>query len=527
MKDKYCVKLLSLIFLIFGCSLYNSDYDIVIKNANIVDGTNSGIFTSNIAVRGKNIVRIADDIEPAHASEVINADGLVVSPGFIDHHAHIQLSMDNRPLAENFLRQGITTILATTHSGDQPWPFGEYLDQLEPAPNVGYFAGFNWTRERVIGMEDRPPTEKELERMKDLVEQTMQEGALGLSSGLRYIPGRFAEMDEVVELARVVSDHGGYYVSHIRNEGPGVVEAVREVVEIAERADLPGQVQHHKTMGSKQWGDSEITLGIIDSARAEGIEIAADVYPYTATSTGSSVLFPGWALAGGPDSLRARLQDPKLEKKIRAGVRNRLIYERGGGELERIQFRELDSYPEYSGRTMADLAEDRGMPINVETGVDLAIELQLEGGFSGIWHVLDQDDVERILKYEYTMINSDGDPVGYGNGHPHPRTYGAFPRVIDKYVQDLGVLELEEVIHRMTDLSAQWIGLKNRGRIEEGYRADIIAFDPEKIEDKATFTAPHQYSVGVQHMLVNGAPVIRDASLTGKRPGQVLRGPAK
>jgi N-acyl-D-aspartate/D-glutamate deacylase len=280
-------------------------------------------------------------------------------------------------------------------------------------------------------------------------------------------------------------------------------------------------------MGSEQWGDSKITLGIIDSARSEGLKIALDVYPYNATSTSSSVLFPGWALAGGSDSLRIRLQDPNQKRKIKEGIRKRLQYERGGGELERIQFRTLESFPEYSGKTMADMARDRNLPINLESGIDLAIELQLKGGFSGIWHVLDEKDVINIIQYPYTMFSSDGDLVSYGNGHPNPRSYGAFPRVINKYVENLKALSLHEAIYRMTGLSAQWIGQNDRGQIQEGYYADIIVFNPVTLKDKATYTDPHQYSTGISHVVINGISVIKNASLTGKRPGKILWGPSR
>jgi len=524
-----------LFLLLFSCFLfYNCNnnspvkYDLLIINGDVIDGTGKPGFNADIAVKDDKIVEINSlGIDENNAKSVIDARDMVVAPGFIDHHAHIQNTIHEHPLAENFVRQGITTILASLHSGSQPWPFSKYLDQLDISPNVGYFAGFNWTRKKVLGFEDRAPTSEELERMKSLVAQTMEEGALGLASGLRYVPGGYANTNEVIELAKVASNFGGYYVSHIRNEGPGVVEAVREVIEIADRANLPAQVQHHKVMGSEQWGDSKITLGIIDSARSQGLKIALDVYPYSATSTSSSVLFPDWALEGGSDSLKVRLEDPEQRKEIKRGIRKRLKYERGGDELERIQFRKLESFPEYTGKTMADMARDRNLPINVESGINLAIELQLKGGFSGIWHVLDEKDVKRIIQYPYTMFNSDGDLVGYGNGHPHPRSYGAFPRVIRKFVEEQKVLSLHEAIYRMTDLSAQWIGQDKRGRIQEGFFADIIVFDPNTLQDRATYTDPHQFSTGISHVIINGVSVIKNASLTGKRPGKVLWGPSR
>jgi N-acyl-D-aspartate/D-glutamate deacylase len=442
---------------------------------------------------------------------VLDAEGLVVAPGFIDHHAHVQEAIFRRPLAENFVRQGVTTILASLHGGGQPYPLDERMAELNSTVNVGFFAGHNWTKRQVMGTENRPPTETELEQMRELIGEAMRAGALGLSTGLRYVPGAYSETEEVVELAKVAASHGGIYVSHMRDEGPGI----------------PVQAQHHKAMGSAQWGLTRRTIAMIDSARSAGLDVSLDVYPYTATSTSSRVLFPSWALAGGADSLEARLNDSETRARIEAGIRQRLIEERGGGDLRRIQFARFAAYPEYNGRTLADFAIDRGLPNTISTGVRLAIELQLQGGFSGIWHVLDDADVQRVIEYPYTMFCSDGDLVGYGEGNPHPRGYGAFPRVLSRYVRELGLLSLEEAVRRMTSLSAAQIGQRERGLVQEGMLADITVFDPEAVQDRATFTDPHQFAVGIRHVIVNGVAVMKNSSLTGEKPGRPLVGPAR
>ncbi len=503
-------------------------YDLLIAGGTVVDGTGAPRFRADVAIKGDRIARVArEGIPPESAETVLDATGLIVAPGFIDNHAHIQTTIHEYPLAENFLRQGITTILASLHSGDQPWPLDEYMASLDVAPNVGFFAGHTWVRRRVIGMANRDPTPEELEQMKDLVEQSMRQGALGLSTGLLYVPANYAKTEEIIELAKVAARYGGIYVTHMRDEGRGLIQSVAETIRIAAEAKIPAQINHHKAVGASQWGWSQRTLAMIDSARAAGLDIKHDLYPYTASSTGSSILFPAWALAGGQDSLVARLRDPAIRRKIEEEMMPIMEEERGGGDLSSIQFRVVPSDRRYDGKTLADLARDRGLPNTTRTGIQLVIELQMKGGFSAIYHSMHEDDVKRIMQHPWAMFETDGDLVGYGIGFPHPRSYGAFPRVLARYVRELGVLTLEEAIRKMTSLAADQIGQTERGRIGEGMFADITVFDAETIKDRATFTDPHQYPFGIRHVLVNGVPVIREGALTGAKPGRVLRGPAR
>ncbi|MBW3536135.1 MAG: amidohydrolase family protein, partial [Gemmatimonadetes bacterium] len=379
----------------------------------------------------------------------------------------------------------------------------------------------------VLGLEDRAPTPAELQRMRDLVARTMEQGALGLSTGLLYVPANFAETEEVIELAKVAAAHGGIYVSHMRNEASGLLDSVRELIRIADEARIPAQINHHKATGAGQWGWSERSLALIDSANAAGLRVTHDLYPYTASSTGSSILFPQWALAGGAEAFAARIADPQTRSRIEEEMRRIFEVDRVGHDISRIQFRTLPSDPSYNGRTLADLAADRGLPNDLETGIDLAIELQLAGGFSAIYHSMDEDDVIRIMRHPLAMFDTDGDAVGYGIGYPHPRSYGAFPRVLGRYVRELGVLTLEEAVEKMTSLPARWIGQDDLGVLAEGMRADVVVFDPEVVSDRATFTDPHQFSVGITHLLVNGTPVIREGALTGEKPGRWIRGPVR
>ncbi len=506
----------------------DSGYDILFTGGLIVDGLGNDAFVGDLAVRGDRIVAVSG--EPLDASEaelVIDIDGRVIAPGFIDNHAHVQTEMHEHPLAENFTRQGITSIVASLHSGDQPWPLDEYASSLSIAPNIAFFAGHNWTRTQVLGLENRAPDSDELQAMRDLVEESMRQGAMGFSSGLLYVPGNYAESEELIELAKVASRYGGIYVTHMRNEATGLLDSVNETLRIAEEADIPAHINHHKAVGVTQWGWSEQSLALIDDARERGLDITHDLYPYTASATKSAVLFPQWVLAGGPDAFAERVTDPDQLPQIREEMRDILTYDRTGGDLRRIQFRVLPSDPSYNGKRMADMAADRGLPNSIETGIDLAIELQLVGGFSVIFHAMDEADVIRIMQHPLSRIETDGDPVAYGDGFPHPRSYGAFPRVLARYVRELNVLTLEQAIMKMTSMSADLYSLSDRGRLEAGRYADLVIFDADTIEDQATFTDPHRYPIGIDHVLVNGEFIIRRGALTGERPGRWLRGPAR
>jgi len=503
-------------------------YDVVIVNGTVIDGTGAPRFRADVAIDDGRVALIdRDGIDPALGERVIDAEGQVVTPGFIDNHAHVQQTIAEYPLAENFLRQGITTLVASLHSGDQPWPLEDFASSLETAPNVGFFAGHSWTRKQVMGMDDRAPTPDELEEMKALVDQSMREGALGLSTGLLYVPANFAETEEIIELAKVASAHGGIYVSHMRNEASGLIESVAEVIRIADEADIPAQINHHKAVGAGQWGWSERTLAMIDSANAAGLTVTHDLYPYTASSTGSSILFPQWALAGGSEAFAQRVADPETRARMEEDMRFIFRTDRVGEDISRVQFRVLDSDESYNGRTLADWVADQGLEPNLENGIDAAIDLQLRGGFSAIYHAMEEEDVIRIMQHPLAMIETDGDAVGYGIGYPHPRSYGAFARVLARYVRELEVLTLEQAIEKMTSMPARWLGRDDMGVLAEGMRADVAVFDPAVIQDRATYTDPHQYSVGITDLLVNGVPVILDGGLTGEKPGRWLRGPVR
>lgn len=500
-------------------------WDVLIVGGTVVDGTGSERFRADVAIRSGRIVRISREGLPRDgAVRVIDAEGRIVSPGFIDLHAHLDPLL-RLPAAESHVRQGVTTALGGP-DGSSPWPLGTFLDTAQAyglGMNVAFLVGHNTIRRKVMGMANRAPTEDELEQMQAMVAQAMGEGAFGLSTGLKYLPGAYSTTDEVVALARVAADSGGIYTSHMREEGLGLIDAVAETIEIGRRAGIPVVLTHHKVVGQPMWGSSEQTLAMVDSARAEGVDVMIDQYPYTATYTGINVLVPAWAMAGGRESFMERLSDPVLRDSIIAGIVHNIVNDRGGNDLRRVQFARVTWMPELEGKTLADWAEMQGLRPTPEVGAELVIEAMRRGGASAIFHVLDEGDVERIMRHPQTMIASDGRLTQPGDGHPHPRWYGTFPRVLGRYVRERGVLTLEEAVRKMTSLPAARLGLEDRGRIAEGLVADIVVFDPDRVVDRSTFQAPHQYPDGIEWVLVNGVVTVERGEYKDVRAGRVLR----
>jgi N-acyl-D-amino-acid deacylase len=500
-------------------------YDLLITGGTVIDGTGAPRYRTDIAIRGDRIALISrDGLSPSAARRTIDARGLIIAPGFIDLHAHLEPLL-RLPDAESHVRQGVTTALGGPDGGG-PWPFAAYLDSaqaLRLGMNVAFLTGHNTIRREVMGLDNRAPTPAELERMRGMVAQGMREGAFGLSTGLRYLPGTFSKTDEVVALSQVAADSGGIYTSHLREEGLGLIEGVAEAIEIGRRARITVVLTHHKVIGKEMWGRSVRTLAMVDSARNAGVDVRIDQYPYTATSTGISVLIPPWALAGGDSAFERRLADRTLRDSIVRGIVQIINTDRGGGDLRRVQLARVSWQQSLEGRTLHDWAVERGLPPTPETGAELAIEAVRRGGASAIYHVLDEADVERIMRHPQTMIASDGRLTQPGDGQPHPRSYGTFPRVLARYVRERRVLTLEDAIHKMTGMPAATLRLADRGRILTGARADLTIFDADSVADRATFDEPHQYPAGIPYVIVNGTIAVDGGRFTGARAGRVLR----
>ena len=503
-------------------------YDLLIRGGTVIDGTGSARYRADVAITGDRVVALARQGDPGldvtRANRVIDATGKIIAPGFIDMHAHLD-PLPQLNEAESHVRQGVTTALGGP-DGSSPYPLGQYLAARERQGiglNVAFLAGHNTIRRAVLAMAKRAPTADELARMQQMVARAMGDGAWGLSTGLKYLPGGWAKTDEVIALARVAADSGGIYTSHLREEGLGLLEGVREAIEIGRAAHIPVVLTHHKAVGQKMWGQSTTTLAMVDSARRLGIDVMMDVYPYTATHTGIAVLIPEWAFDGGDSAFARRVRDPALRDSIHKGIVFNILNDRGGGDLRRVQFSRVSWMKSLEGKTLADWAATRGLTPTPEHGADLVIEAQLAGGANAIYHVLDEQDVRRIMRHPQTMIGSDGRLSRPGDGHPHPRAYGTFPRVLGLYARDAGVLSLEDAVFKMTGAPARRLGLRDRGVLRVDAFADVTIFDPSTVADRATFENPHQYPAGIEYVIVNGKVAVDEGRFAHVTAGRVLR----
>ena len=496
----------------------------VLSGGDVLDGTGSVAFAADVGIRGDRIVAIGPDLDTARAGRVVDASGLVVAPGFVDVHTHLD-PLFSLPDAESHIRQGVTTALGGPDGGG-PLPLGAYLSEAESLGvglNVAMLVGHNSIRRQVMGLANRAPSQAELSTMREMVQQAMDEGAWGLSTGLKYLPGAFSEIDEVVALSEVAAEAGGIYTSHLREEGLGLLDGVGEALEIGHRAGIPVVLTHHKVVGQPMWGASVHTLAMVDSARAAGTDVMIDQYPYTASYTGITILIPGWAMAGGTDSLLVRMEDPATADSILAGIAYNIVTDRGGNDLRRVQFALVEWDRTLEGGTLHDWASRRGLPSTPEVGAQLVIEAVRRGGASCVFHAMDEGEVRRIMQHPYTMVASDGRLVRPGQGQPHPRWYGTFPRVLGHYVREEGALSLPEALRKMTSLPASRLGLQQRGEIRVGWFADLVVFDPETVIDRSTFVEPHRYPAGIPYVMVNGQLAVDDNSFVGGRNGRVLR----
>ncbi|MFN0172672.1 MAG: N-acyl-D-amino-acid deacylase family protein [Bryobacteraceae bacterium] len=503
-------------------------YDILIRGARVVDGTGNPWYVADVAIRGDTIAAVGY-LHGATGRKVIDAKGLILTPGFIDIHSHVRHGLFAFPSAENAIRQGVTTVVEG-NDGGSPLPLGDFLAKVARTPialNFASFVGQGSVREKVIGLENRPATGGEIDRMKQLVAEAMRQGAFGLSSGLFYVPGNYSSTEEVIELARVAGNSGGMYISHIRDEAASVLDAVKETIRIGVEGGLPVQVTHHKIIGAPNWGRSADTLKLIDEARSRGVDVTLDQYPYTASNTGSAALFPQWAQAGGRSQLLVRLGDPGQRARIKAEIVRRIRDDRGGGDPKNVVMASCGFDRAMAGKSLAAISDQRGKAPTVESAAELVIEIQKKGGCSVIYHSMDERDLLAILQYPWTMIASDGGTLNPEDGVPHPRNYGTFARVLGRYVRDRRMLHLEEAVRKMTSLPANRLKIQDRGLIRPGQKADVALFDAAKVLDRATFENPRQYADGFVHVLVNGLPVLWDGQMTQQRPGRVLYGPAR
>lgn len=510
----------------------DASYDVLVQNGRVLDGAGNPWYRADVAVREGRIVAVARPgrLGGARANVVLDATGLYVAPGFIDVHSHAAEGLGREELkqARPILAQGVT-LLVVNPDGGGPWPLSEQRARYERqgvGVNVALMVGHGTVRREVMGMEDRPPRDDELERMKSMVREGMSAGAFGLSSGLYYAPGSYASTEEVVALAREVHP-GGVYTSHIRDESDytvGLLEAVEEVIRIAEEAEIPGIVTHFKALGPDNWGKSVAACVRIERARERGVSVWADQYPYEASGTSiTGALVPRWALAGEtmpgqPSPLEQRLRSSSERERLRADM---LVNLRRRGGAHTLQISRHRADPALEGRTLADVAAQRGIE-----PVDLALDLLERGGAGLVSFNMSEEDIAHIMRKDYTMTCSDGGLVSMGEGKPHPRFYGTFPRKIARYVEERGIVSLPQAIRSMTSLPAVVFGFEDRGQLRKGAWADVVVFDLEGMRDRATYSDPHQFAEGVVHLLVNGELAVRDGRFTDALAGDVLRPPS-
>jgi N-acyl-D-amino-acid deacylase len=490
----------------------NQPYDIVLENGRIIDGTGNPWYNGDIGIIGDRIIRIGS-LKESPAKRRIDAHGMFISPGFIDIHTHSDNVILRIPSAENSVRQGITTIVAG-NCGGSTVSVADYLSEVEEAGvgiNYIILIGHNAARRQVMGTENRAPTSQEMSAMKQLIDESMKAGAFGLSTGLYYTPGYYATTEEIIELARVVAGYDGIYVSHIRDESDyniGLLAAIEEALTIGEKAGLRVQISHLKCLGKPVWHKSDQALELIGSARARGVNVMFDQYPYTASNTSLwGAIFPAWAQEGGGQAFLKRLEDEDSGRKIREEMRQNI--DRRGGAHTLLVITENAYLSELAGKWNMD-------------PVDAAIRIQANGGSSVISFNMIDYDLENILVNPYGMIGSDGSVSSAGSAG-HPRSFGTFPRVLGVYVREKNILTWEEAIRKMTSAPANQLGLFDRGVLRPGMLADIVIFDPEAVTDTATYEEPSQYPEGIPFVLINGKIVIDKSNHTGIRSGMVIR----
>lgn len=498
--------------------------DVLIRNGRIIDGTGNSWFWGDVAVTGGKISAVGR-LGSVTAAKTIDAGGKIIAPGFIDVHTHIEGDEAKTPTADNFILDGVTTVVTGNCGGskvDIQKYFG-FLDSLKLSVNVATLIGHNDVRKAAMGTANRDPTETELVQMEALVAKAMQDGAVGLSTGLIYIPGTYSKTPEIIRLAKVASLHGGVYASHMRDEGDSVAFAIEEAINIGKEANIPVEISHFKVSGKNNWGRSAQTIQLVKEAREKGLDITIDQYPYTASSTSLSTLIPEAILADGADSIKARLERPDVKKQVIAAMLRRLK-KRG---LKHYSYAVVASYradSTYNGRSIEEINRMKGRKHKAKWEAQTIIDLMLGGGAGMVFHGMGEEDVKHIMQYPFNMFASDASIRVFGQGVPHPRGYGTNARVLSNYVREEKIVSLEEAVRRMTSLPAQKFGLKDRGLLKEGMAADLVVFDEKEVNDLSTFTQPHQYSKGFMYVVVNGKVVVEQGKHTGVRSGAVLKG---
>lgn len=519
-----------LLFTILPLSLACAQFDLIIKNGRVLDGGGNPWYRADVGIRDGRIVAIGT-FDPRQGIKVLDARGMIVAPGFIDGHTHAEGGLRRLPTADNFVFDGVTSIV-TGNCGSSVVAVDSFFSQLTErgiSLNVATLIGHNSVRREVMGNAQRDPSQEELAAMETLVEKGIQQGAVGLSTGLIYIPGTYAKTPEVIALARVAAKYNGMYASHIRNEGNdeqgGIFAAITEAIDVGRATGIPVHISHFKVSSKRLWGQSKRTIGMIEKARAEGLDVTVDQYAYTASSTSLSVLFPSWALADGDSAVKLRLKDSKTRKKILDQMRHTIVDRNGRTNMSYAYVTRCEWDSTLNGKNISQINRLWKRKATLRNELQTVLDMVERGGAGMIYHTMSEEDVQRIMKYPRSMVASDAGIIQFGSGVPHPRGYGNNARVLGEYVRRKNVLRLEEAVRKMTSFPAQRYQFTDRGLIRPGMWADIVVFDEATVTDRATFQKPHSYAEGFAYVLVNGVTVIDHGMHTGARPGQILKGP--
>lgn len=524
---QYHCKIVCVILLWAACPLVSTGqkYDLILKGGRIVDGSGNPWYHGDVAVQDGKVASVGQ-LTGAVADTIIDVKGLIIAPGFIDVHAHIERNDLTVPSADNFIFDGVTSVV-TGNCGSSRTDLPRYffqLDSVRTSINVATLIGHNSVRNEVMGISQRDPSAEEQSRMEQLVAQAMHAGAVGFSTGLIYTPGTFSKTSEVVELAKVAARFDGVYASHIRSEGDRVTEAIDEAINIGRLANLPVQISHFKVTYKPNWGRSVQTLAQVEKAREEGIDVTIDQYPYVASSTTLNTVLPSWVFSGGKDSLAFRLRDNHSKEKIKEEMVKTLKRK----QLKNYSYAVVARYAAdttMNGKNISEVNRLKGRKSRAVAEAETILEMVENGSAQMVFFSMNEDDVKRIMQYPFGMFASDAGIAKFGEGSPHPRTYGTNARVLGRYVRELKVLRLEEAVRRMTSLPAQKFKLRDRGLVREGFAADLVVFDENTVIDESTFVKPHAYSKGFFLVMVNGTVTMANGKHTGARNGQILKGP--
>jgi N-acyl-D-amino-acid deacylase len=519
------MRLTLVVFLLVPFAALAQRHDLVLKGGRIIDGTGNPWFYGDVAIDSGRIVAVGN-LDDVVADSILDVHGLIIAPGFIDVHTHIERNSLLVPTADNFIFDGVTTVV-TGNCGSSNVDISDFfrkLDSVRTSINVATLIGHNSVRAAVMGESMRDPSTDEQKKMEALVAQGMRDGAVGFSTGLIYVPGTYSKTAEVLGLAMAAAKFHGVYSSHIRDESDGVKEAIAEALNVGYATGMAVEISHFKVASKENWGRSVETLAMVENARMQGVDVTIDQYPYVASSTTLNTALPTWVFSGGADSVEYRLTDPSTRRKVKEQML-RGLKRRG---LKNYGYAVVAGYPadpSYDGKSIPEVNRLMGRKPRAANEAETIMDLVANGGAQMVFFTMSEEDVQRIMRYPFNMFASDAGIIRFGVGAPHPRAYATNARVIAHYVRKLNLLSLEEAVRRMTSLPAQKFHLHDRGLVRQGMAADLVIFDEKAVSDVSTFSHPHAYSTGFEYVIVNGAITVARGKHTGARNGQPLKGP--